>query len=250
MSELTVHLYGDPAGARAACLILHGLGDSHRGWAPVVPMLDLGSMAFALADAPLPHGDGYSWFDLSVEAGLRVDFDQVRASQALIEAAIERLLARLGLRREQLCLLGFSQGALMALEVALRAPSAYGGVVAISGFVADLGAYPAAFGAAAARQRVLMTHGRKDGLIPYAPVAAQAERLRALGVALDWRAYDKATHGTSRHRAGERRLRRHPLLPRAWPGPAAPGALSGRRCGRDCSCGTGPSGWAARRSER
>jgi phospholipase/carboxylesterase len=199
VSELNVHLFGDPAGARAACLVLHGLGDSHRGWAPVVPMLDLTSMAFALADAPLPYGDGYSWFDISVEGGLRVDLDQVRAARALIEAAIARLLARLGLPRERLCLMGFSQGALMALEVALRADEAYGGVVAISGFVADPGAYPAAFGTALKRQRILMTHGRYDGLIPFAPVSAQAERLRALGAPLEWRAYDK-DHGLDTER--------------------------------------------------
>ena len=87
--------------------------------------------------------------------------------------------------------MGFSQGCLMALDTALRWPRRFAGVVGISGFMTMLDEYPAALGAAAAQQRILLTHGRHDGMIPIAFVRLQKDALLKLGLAVDWREYDK-----------------------------------------------------------
>jgi phospholipase/carboxylesterase len=179
-------------GDTAHCLILHGLGDNRLGWIPVVPMLDLPELGFAVADAPIPYGDGWSWFDIRPDWS--IDDDQVRESRKLLGELIMHLLETLGIASDRLFLMGFSQGSLMVLDTALRWPTRFAGVVGISGFLTMLDEYPAALGAAARSQRILMTHGRHDGMIPIARVRPQKDALLALGLGVEWREYDK-DHG-------------------------------------------------------
>ena len=90
--------------------------------------------------------------------------------------------------------MGFSQGCLMAMAVGLTHDRPFAGVVGISGWVADLESYPAALGTAADQQRILMTHGDHDPVIPIEVTRPQALRLQGLGLDLTWREYAKA-HG-------------------------------------------------------
>jgi phospholipase/carboxylesterase len=177
------------SGGGYCCLVLHGLGDSLYGWKPVVPMLGLPEVSFVLPNAPREYHGGWSWFDLHDD--LSIEDDHVRASRAALRELIAHLLERFSITSERLFLMGFSQGCLMALDTALRWESPFAGVVGISGFMTMLDEYPAAFGAAAKSQRILLTHGRYDGMIPITYSRAQKDRLAALGIAVDWREYDK-----------------------------------------------------------
>jgi phospholipase/carboxylesterase len=186
---LDYHLLPAKAGGTHHCLVLHGLGDSHRGWMDVAPMLALPELGFAFADAPRPYGPGFSWFDIRPDWS--VDDAQVRESRGLLGGLIQHLLKELAIPEERLFLMGFSQGCLMALDTALRWPRPFAGVVGISGFLTMLGEYPAALGAAAKQQRILMTHGTYDGMIPIRFVRKQKDALLALGLALEWKEYEK-----------------------------------------------------------
>jgi predicted esterase len=64
-------------------------------------------------------------------------------------------------------------------------------VVGISGFLSMLDEYPAALGAAALTQRILMTHGTYDGMIPIRYVRKQKDRLVELGIPVAWKEYEK-----------------------------------------------------------
>lgn len=171
------------------CLVLHGLGDSRHGWMPVVPMLGVANLGFALADAPREYGDGFSWFDIHQD--FSIDDDQVRTSRTALSELIRHLLEQLAIPSEKLFLMGFSQGCLMAIDTALRWPTPFAGVIGISGFMAMLDEYPQGFGAAAKDQRLLLTHGRQDPMIPLRFVSGQKDRLRKHGIHIDWREYDK-----------------------------------------------------------
>lgn len=177
----------------AAVLVLHGLGDSRHGWKPLAGELDLPGLGWIFAEAPDPYGGGWSWFDLQLP-DLRPQGADVRRSRALLRELLEHLERDRGLPCERLHLLGFSQGCLMALDLALRHPRPFASVSALSGWVAFLDEYPGAFGAAARAQRILMTHGLHDPVVPIEAVRPQARHLQALGLALDWREYGKAHH--------------------------------------------------------
>ena len=186
---LDYRLIAPKAGGSHHCLVLHGLGDSHRGWMDVAPMLALPELGFAFADAPRAYGPGFSWFD--IHADWSVDDGQVRESRAALAELIAHLLKQLAIPDDRLFLMGFSQGCLMALDTALRWPRRFAGVVGISGFLTMLDEYPAALGTSAKQQRILMTHGTYDGMIPIRFVRKQKDALLALGLALEWKEYEK-----------------------------------------------------------
>jgi phospholipase/carboxylesterase len=176
-------------GATHQCLVLHGLGDTKHGWQPVAQMLGIERLGFVFAHAPIPYHEGASWFDLS--PNFEPDASGVRASRDKLWRLIEHLLATFGIGSDKLFLLGFSQGALMAIDTALRYRSRFAGVLGISGFMAFLDEYPAAFSPCAREQEFLLTHGLYDPMIPIAHVRRQKDTLRRLGCSVDWREYAK-----------------------------------------------------------
>lgn len=181
----------DPAKAYH-CLILHGLGDSKDGWKPVSAMLGLDQLGYIFAQAPIPYYGGGSWFDLSHD--FHPSDAQVRESRAAVQELIGHLLQKFTISSERLFLFGFSQGCLMIMDVGLRSAARFAGMVGISGFFTMLDEYPAAFGAAAKAQDILLTHGLDDPMIPISVTRKQKDRLRQLGLNIDWREYAKE-HG-------------------------------------------------------
>jgi phospholipase/carboxylesterase len=172
-------------------LVLHGLGDSMAGWKPAIQMLGLDEMGWIFANAPEEYGPygGYSWFDILPD--MTPDLAGVAASRAMLDELITHLLADLAIPSERLFLLGFSQGCLMSLDLGLKSDQRFAGIIGISGWVADLEGYPSALGTAARQQKILMTHGRFDPMLPITEVRAQADGLRARGIDLTWKDYAK-----------------------------------------------------------
>ncbi len=185
-----------PASGPTHVLMLHGLGDSVDGWKPVLPELRLPGVHGLFAQAPLPYpaGDpfGWSWFDLG--PGLEPDAGHIRAHRELLRRLLADLERDHDVAAERLAVIGFSQGALMALDLALRHDRAFAGVVAISGWLAFPEEYPAAFGAAIARQRILVTHGDADPVVPMALAQPRVAAAIAAGAPIAWRTYAKAHH--------------------------------------------------------
>lgn len=188
-----VHDIVAPAKPLRWALVLHGLGDSKEGWKDVVPMLGLDGWGFIFAQAPDAYGPGWSWFDLQLP-NTKPDHAQVERARGLIVALIAHLTATRGIACADLALIGFSQGCLMAMDVALHHDQVFAGVIGISGWISGIERYPAEFGAAARSQRFLMTHGHYDEVIPIARTRPQAAQLKALGLAIGWAEYDK-DHG-------------------------------------------------------
>ena len=174
-------------------LVLHGLGDSKQGWKPVADYLRAPGTGWIFVQAPDAYYDGWSWFDLQLPDP-RPDQATVARSLTLLRELLTHLETTRGIRAENLALMGFSQGCLMALELALTHARRFAGVVGISGWVNRLAEYPAAFGAASRQQRILMTHGTADQVIPIAVTRPQARQLQQLGLDLTWREFAKA-HG-------------------------------------------------------
>jgi predicted esterase len=119
---------GAPLGqGRAAMIMIHGRGASARNILELAPAL--GNPEFTYL---APEARGYTWYPYSFLTDLAAN--EPYLSSAL--AVIDRLAADLavaGIPRERVMLLGFSQGACLASEFAVRNPSRYGGVIAFSG---------------------------------------------------------------------------------------------------------------------
>lgn len=179
--------------SRPLLLVLHGLGDTHRGWEWLPGELDLPWMNYLLVDAPDPYFEGRSWFGLDLPGrpgGSPADppvvrpAEVVRSRQAL-HALLDGCIAG-GRAGGDLAILGFSQGCLMALEAGLRYPHRLAAVVGISGWVHEVDRLVQEAPPAARQVPVLMTHGTWDPLIPCAAVEPQARTLRAAGFDVAW----------------------------------------------------------------
>ena len=170
--------------SRRLMVMLHGLGDSLEGYRWLPEALDLPWLNYLLVNAPDEYYGGYSWFDLNdVVPG-------VRRSRKLLFELLDDLRAR-GFQAEQITFGGFSQGSLMAVEVGLRYPHRFAGVVCISGWVCEPEKLLQELSPVAKQQRLLMTHGTSDPLLPIDQVRAQIPLLKAVGLNLAWREFEK-----------------------------------------------------------
>ena len=113
--------------ARALLILLHGRGSSGRDIMSLAAQFGHDGLAFRA-----PNADGQSWFPYSFlvpasqnQPGLTQAMTVVRS--LVLEADL------LGVPPEHIMIMGFSQGACLALEFAARNPARYGGIFALSG---------------------------------------------------------------------------------------------------------------------
>lgn len=172
-------------GSKRLLIALHGLGDSAAGYRWLPSALRCPWLNYLLVNAPDPYYGGYAWYDLTGDEAKGIE----RSRRRLVELLDEQL-AR-GFRTEETVLFGFSQGCVMTLEVGFRYPRRFAGLVGVSGYVHQLEKLVEERSAVAGQQRMLFTHGRMDPLVPFDPVRAQVERLKAAGFPIEWRAFDK-----------------------------------------------------------
>lgn len=172
-------------GARALVIFLHGYGADGADLLGLADVLapHLPGVVFAAPDAPdrpLMAPTGYQWFaiprfDGSTEAEARAGL--LRSAEDL-DAFIDARLAAHGLDDKAFALVGFSQGAMMALHVAPRRASSMAGVVAISG---RLMLPEELEGATRVRPPVLVMHGDQDEVVPFAEMARAGNALTRAG---------------------------------------------------------------------
>jgi len=96
-----------------------------------------------------------------------------------------------GFRPDQIILGGFSQGCLMSIDVGLRYPYRLGGIIGISGYVCDPDKLLKELSPVAMQQRLLMTHGTLDPLIPFTTVRMQVNLLKSAGLRIEWHEFMK-----------------------------------------------------------
>lgn len=166
-------------------VVFHGLGDSLNGFTWMPSALGIPGLSYLLVNAPDDYYGGFSWFDFPADP-----LPGILRSRKLIAGLLDELVAQ-GIKPGNILLFGFSQGCLMAMDAGLRSNLALGGVCGVSGWVAFMEEYPAAFSPEALKRGFLVTHGLQDPLIPYGSTAAQCKALRDMGLDLEFRTYDK-----------------------------------------------------------
>jgi phospholipase/carboxylesterase len=182
----TDFIAAEQKGSRALLIMLHGLGDSIEGYRWLPEALRLPWMNYLLANAPDEYYGGYSWFDFAgdikpgVHRSRKMLFD-------LLDAQREK-----GFPIDQTTFGGFSQGCLMSVEVGLRYPHRLAGIVGISGYVCEPEKLLQELSPVATQQRLLITHGTRDPMIPFGRVREQINLLKAAGVNVTFREFEKA----------------------------------------------------------
>jgi phospholipase/carboxylesterase len=184
-TSLVIFLHG--YGADGADLL--GLAD------PLAPHLP--GTVFLAPDAPepcvgTPFGRQWfpvPWLDGSSEAASAAS---LALSSRDLNGFIDAALAAEGVEAKATALIGFSQGTMMALHVALRRAEPLAAVVGFSGRLL----YPETLGRdITARPPVLLVHGDADPVVPYADLAKAAAGLKAAGVSVQTHTSRGVGHG-------------------------------------------------------
>ena len=168
--------------AKQLVLILHGWG---ADGANLIDLADLFARVlpdayFIAPNAPFAceaNPYGFQWFSLMDRHPQHI-LDGARKAADLLNEFIDGQLSELGLDNSRLSLVGFSQGTMLALHLALRRTPAIAAVVGFSG--ALVGAEVLAK-EIAARPPICLIHGNADDVVPYASLAHATETLEKHG---------------------------------------------------------------------
>jgi len=171
--------------SRHLMIMLHGLGDSIEGYRWMPEALSLPWLNFLLVNAPDEYFGGYSWFDFPGDM-----VPGVTRSRGLLFELLDAQRAK-GFATEHTTFGGFSQGSLMSVDVSLRYPHRFAGVVGISGFVCEPETLLRELSPIAREQSLLVTPGTQDPVIPFGLARAQIQSLQAAGLQIDWREFVK-----------------------------------------------------------
>jgi phospholipase/carboxylesterase len=185
-------------------VLCHGYGASGRDLAPLAGALAkltpvTSQVRFLLPEGPLSLASlglasGRAWWHLDVAALQKRRFHSAKWLQELrqeafpglpqarrmLRSAIDLALQQAGLGYDALVLGGFSQGAMLTTDLALRLEEAPAGLAILSGTLTD---EPSWTRLAARRQglRVVQSHGRQDPILPYANAEALRDVLKGAG---------------------------------------------------------------------
>lgn len=174
--------------AKAAVLTLHGRGDSAAGILGLADALDVAGVAFAA-----PQAVGHTWYPYSFLAPLKQNEPYLSAALQAVADALS-VLGAAGMPKEKTVLLGFSQGACLALEFAAQNAARYGGVVALSGGLIGPEGTPRDYPGSLSGTPVFLGCSDVDAHIPEARVHHSAEVMARLGADVTKRIYPGMGH--------------------------------------------------------
>jgi phospholipase/carboxylesterase len=182
-----------------AVIVLHGWGAPADDLVPIAESLQRPGVRFFVPAAPLPEvGGGRAWWHLDPDARPpHASSDQLapnfRPNPAVIaaRAAVQGLIATVVALHAptSLVLVGFSQGAMLSMDVALAGTSGVARVVAMSG-VLLMDSVSSLTAPRPTRPRFLLSHGRQDPVVPFASGTRAKDLLEKHGFSVTWRPFE------------------------------------------------------------
>ncbi len=173
--------------ARAALVLVHGRGGDATSMLALAQQIGLSDVALIA-----PQADRNTWYPNRFIAPIASNQPYLDAALAAVDAALRQAANALPL--ERIALLGFSQGACLALEYAARNPHRYLGIFGLSGALIENGDAPRDYAGAFDATPVLLGCSDLDAHIPIQRVRRSAEVFRALGARVDERLYPGMGH--------------------------------------------------------
>jgi len=184
-------------------VLLHGYASSAEHWIPyglTIPFPPQGRFLFPMAPYHVarPDGqiDGRAWWNLDLAAhrrsvGLGVDLREEDPAGLMRAARLVRntLDAEGNAAKRPFILGGFSQGAMVACEVAFASNEPLAALVILSGTPNDRAGWSAGMAARKAMP-VFMAHGRADDVLPFDLAEKLHQQMVAAGLSVTFVAFE------------------------------------------------------------
>lgn len=197
IAGLTTRMFG-PSDAAITCVLLHGFGAPGDDLVPLADELDVPNVRFVFPAAALEvYGDARAWWMLDLarlERELASGTPRDRRAELpeglprareQLERFLEQLCARFAIAPGRLVLGGFSQGAMLALDVALHRAIKPAALILMSGTLLAESEWTPRMSSLAGLP-IVLSHGRTDALLPYEIAEVLRDKLRAAGALVEW----------------------------------------------------------------
>jgi phospholipase/carboxylesterase len=172
-------------------LLVHGYGSNEQdlfGFAGELPD------EYYIISVRAPYnlqGNGFAWYAINFDADMNkfTDDDQARASRNMIAAFIDEAVAAYPIDKDNVTLIGFSQGAILSYGVSLTYPEKVSRVLALSGYLhkeivgGDLDIEKLK------HLKYFISHGTSDQVIPVAWARMAPEFLKTIGLDVAYHEY-------------------------------------------------------------
>ncbi|HEU5088756.1 MAG TPA: dienelactone hydrolase family protein [Roseiflexaceae bacterium] len=182
--------------APAAMILIHGRGasaESILGLAGEFQRPDLAYLA--------PQAAGNVWYPQRFMAPLASNEPWLSSALRRVDELVA-YVAEHGIPHEKIVLLGFSQGACLALEYAARNARRYGGLVGLSGGLIGPDETPRNYAGSLSETPVFLGCSDVDFHIPKERVILSADVLRGLGGNVEMRLYPGMDHTVNEDEIG------------------------------------------------
>lgn len=179
-------------------IFLHGSGSNEEDLFDIKDELP-GTYTYLSARAPLEVAeDSYQWFNKKPGDGAYDGVtDDLKSSEKLISDFVVKATEKYHTQPDKVFLVGFSQGAIMSYEVALRHPEILRGIAVLSGKLlpvlkAELKPSPTF-----KTLQVFIGHGTADQKVPYDGGTDAAIWLKEIAIEPEFHAYPGMVHTIS-----------------------------------------------------
>jgi predicted esterase len=174
--------------ARAAMVMVHGRGASAESILTLVDEFDQPVFAYLA-----PQAAGGTWYPNRFLAPTASNEPWLSSALAAVDQVVAKVVAA-GIPHERIIILGFSQGACLALEYAAQNARRYGGVVGLSGGLIGADDEPRHDRGNFAGTPIFLGCSEVDFHIPQERVQHAADTLKVLGGNVTMRLYPNMDH--------------------------------------------------------
>ncbi len=171
---------------KPAIFLFHGYGSDEKDLLSLVENFNETYHIFSLR-GPITIFPGYAFWNFEENGQpVRVEFDEVlKSTQVFINEAIEEY----NLDTENIVLLGFSQGAMLAQSLALVMGESVSKVVALSGYIPDFVKEERYTKKSVKHLKIFISHGIDDPVVPYSLGKESSEYFKSIGADVTFKSY-------------------------------------------------------------
>lgn len=188
----TAHIPAGP-GPFPTILALHGYGASAHDLLGLAPRIRNGEVVLLCPQGPLtlevgPGQQGYAWFPLDPSG--QVSAPALVGARGVLEGFLDDALKIHPIDPARIVVLGFSQGGVMAYDLALGRPDRFKALVALSSWLPDAVLNGLTPDPARAALPTLLIHGTGDPMIAIDNARRAKTQLESMGLQVAWGEYE------------------------------------------------------------
>jgi phospholipase/carboxylesterase len=184
-----VRIVGQPLGqAQAAVVMLHGRGASAEDILELARELVFPGLTYLA-----PQAAEYTWYPYSFLAPIAQNEPHLSSALAAVGTVVVKI-EQAGIPAERIALLGFSQGACLALEFAARSTRRYGAVIALTGGLIGPDGTPRDYPGSLDGTPIFIGGSDIDPHVPMNRMEESRQVLEGMGGTVDLRIYPGMGH--------------------------------------------------------